>query len=86
MDDPYVSERLYALAYGVSLVTSDDRAVGSLAETVFDLVFREGKPLAHVLLRDYARGVVGAAAHRNVLPPGMDIEATRPAVRIRIHP
>ena len=57
-DDLYVVERLYAVAYGVAMRSHDAEAVECLASTVYDLVFASGSPRAHILLRDYARGVI----------------------------
>ena len=56
--DPYVVERLYAVAYGVAMRSHDASAIECLASVVYDLVFASEKPPAHILLRDYARGVI----------------------------
>lgn len=61
VNDPYVSERLYAVAYGCAMRSRDDEAVRGLAETVYELVFEEGSPPADIMLRDYARGIVELA-------------------------
>ena len=61
VNDPYVSERLYAAAYGVAMRSHDACGVGKLAAGVYDRVFASGSPPAHILLRDYARGVVERA-------------------------
>ncbi len=63
VNDPYVSERLYAVACGLALRSHDPQAVESLAETVFEQVFSDGKPPPHILLREYAGLVVERAAH-----------------------
>jgi hypothetical protein len=62
LDAPYVTERLYAVAYGCAMRnrTSDPGAVGALAQAVYDLAFVDAPPV-HVLTRDYARGVVECA-------------------------
>jgi len=62
-DDPYVTERIYAVAYGVAMRSSDPVATGRLAASVYERVFEGGNPPAHLLLRDYARGVVERAIH-----------------------
>ena len=54
-------ERLYAVAYGCALRSNDANAKASLAQQVYDSVFRDGTPSRHILLRDYARGVVEVA-------------------------
>ena len=61
VNDLYVLERLYAVAYGCALRSNDAHAKASLAQQVYDLVFRDGTPPCHILLRDYARGVVEVA-------------------------
>ena len=62
VDDLYVSERLYAVAYGCVMRAAHDAGrwdeIATVAQTVFDLVFADGDPPPHILLRDYARGVV----------------------------
>ena len=62
VDDPYVLERVYAVAYGVATRSHDPSEVGALAECVYAHVFSTGTP-PHILLRDYARGVVERALH-----------------------
>lgn len=63
VDDPYVCERMYAVAYGVAMRTADAASLAPLAQTVYETVFSEDAPPVHVLLRDYARGVVERAIH-----------------------
>ncbi len=62
VDDPYVVERVFAVAYGVATRSADKNAVGRLATIVYGAVFAAGKAVCHVLQRDYARGVVERAA------------------------
>ena len=78
VNDLYVLERLYAVAYGCALRSRDAKAKASLAQQVYDSVFRDGTPPCHILLRDYARGVVEVAIsegtgididQRNIRPP-----------------
>jgi hypothetical protein len=63
VDDPYVAERVYAVAYGIAMRCHDPVAVGALAACVYGRVFASGSPPPHILLRDYARGVVERALH-----------------------
>lgn len=63
VDDPYVAERIYAVAYGTAMRSHDPVEVGALAMSVYDRVFAGGAPPAHILLRDYARGVVERAIY-----------------------
>ncbi len=61
VNDPYVAERIYAVAYGVAMRSNDPIGLGKLAKLVYTQIFERGHPPAHVLLRDYARGVIERA-------------------------
>ncbi len=61
VNDLYVLERLYAVAYGVAMRCWSATALAPLANVVFDKVFAHKRPPSHILLRDYARGVVERA-------------------------
>ncbi len=63
VDDPYVAERIYAVAYGVVMRNSDANVVGEIATCVYTNVFEKGAPPAHILLRDYARGIIERALY-----------------------
>ncbi|ACY13636.1 AVAST type 2 anti-phage system protein Avs2 [Haliangium ochraceum] len=74
VDDPYVTERVYAAAYGVAMRAHNPAEVGSLALVVYEHVFASTSPPAHILLRDYARGVIERALY---LHPDITIDMTR---------
>ena len=78
VNDPYVVERLYAVAYGVICNMTDPHIISQIAALVFDLVFKDGRPPPHILLRDYARGVLECALQWNLLPEGVNAEQFRP--------
>ena len=78
INDLYVVERLYAVAYGVICNTADPQIISHIAALVFELVFKEGCPLPHILLRDYARGILEFALHKELLPDDVDIQRFRP--------
>ena len=63
VDDSYVAERVYAVAYGTAMRCHDPIPVGTLAACVYSRVFAAGSPPPHILLRDYARGVVERALY-----------------------
>lgn len=77
VNDPYVFERLYAVAYGCALRTSDHSHLKTLAELVFNSIFNVEEVLPHILLRDYARGVIEYSIHLG-LSPNVDIDKIRP--------
>ena len=70
VNDPYVTERIYAVAYGVVTRSHDATKVAKLASLVYERVFARETPPVHILLRDYARGVIERAIHLN---PDLDI-------------
>ena len=80
VDDPYIRERVYAVAYGVAMRSHDPESLGSLASLVYELVFAAGEPPPHILLRDYARGVIERAIHLKA-DITMDARLFRPPYR-----
>jgi len=67
VNDPYVAERLYAVAYGCVLRNADDKTnLKKLSLWVCKNVFKNGKPYPHILLRDYARGIIEVALRENI--------------------
>ncbi|HWB03010.1 MAG TPA: hypothetical protein VG796_08315 [Verrucomicrobiales bacterium] len=62
--EPYVQERLYAVAYGCALRTADLQGLWLLAQEVYDRIFRNGNPPPNVLLRDHARSLVDTARRK----------------------
>lgn len=76
VNDPYVSERLFAVAYGCAMRTNDYNSMKALAEDIYRLVFESGEPPPHILLRDYARGVIEITQHRGI-QLDIDIERVR---------
>ncbi len=72
--DLYITERVYAVAYGVVMRSHNLTEVGSLAKVVYENVFAPEHTPAHILLRDYARGVVERAIHLNA---DLEIDETR---------
>ena len=63
VNDSYVTERIYAVAYGVAMRSHDAIGVEKLSSLVYERVFAKGNPPVHILLRDYARGVIERAIY-----------------------
>ncbi len=79
IDDAYAAERIYAVAYGVVMRSNDAVGVERLARRTYSLVFADGTPPAHILLRDYARGVIERAVYlRPELEADLNLELIRP--------
>ncbi len=83
IDDAYIAERLYAVAYGCALRTSNIHSLAQLAQYVYDRNFSSGNPPLHVLLRDYARNIVEYAIHRQA-PVTVDLALTMPPYNSRM--
>ena len=67
VNDLYVAERLYAVAYGCALRSSNKRDdLKLLSEWVYSEIFKHGNPPIHILLRDYARGIIEVALKQNL--------------------
>ena len=79
VDDPYVAERIYAVTYGVVMRINDVAGAGRLARRTYGLVFADESPPAHVLLRDYARGVIERAVYLSPeLEADLNLDFIRP--------
>lgn len=69
VDDYYILERLYAVAYGCAMRSRNSDDVTKLALHTYETIFAKGEPPVHILLRDYARGVVETGLiHNHRLP------------------
>lgn len=58
VSDPYIKQRLYAVAYGCALRSETAAGLGAIADQVYASIFKRGTPPVDVLLRDYARSVI----------------------------
>lgn len=81
VDDLYVIERMLAAIYGATLQAKTHEGLAPLATAVYEYQFAGGKPAPHVLLRDYARGIIEYANYRGVLPDDISMELVRPPYR-----
>lgn len=77
LDDLYVAERVLAAAYGAAIATTDTEQIRSLAAHVWIAFFESGSPPAHLLLRDYAAGIIEYAASRGAPVAGVDLSRLR---------
>jgi len=81
VDDPYIVERIYAVAAGVAMRCFDPKAVGIIAKKVFDLFFSMKQVPPHIMMRDYSRCVMEKALQLGVLPEGISPKQFRPPYR-----
>ena len=77
VDDMYIYERLYAVAYGVALRTTSRDGLTKLARYVYETIFKHNNPPKDVLLRDHARNIVEYAKYKANLT-AVDMKKVRP--------
>jgi hypothetical protein len=80
INDPYIYERIYAVAYGVVLCAEKHDYLKELAEYIYQSVFNKDFVYPHVLLRDYARGVIEYALSLKVSLE-IDVVKIRPSYK-----
>ena len=83
VNDPYVHERLYAVAYGCALRTQDQQSLVPLSNYIYKTIFDTQTVDAHILLRDYARGVIEYTIHLG-LKPTVELKMVRPPYRSQL--
>ncbi|MBA7533000.1 hypothetical protein ES705_25235 [subsurface metagenome] len=67
ISDLYIKERLFAVSYGCVLRNQEDiKNLKVLAEWIYENIFKNNDPPVHILLRDYARGVIEVALIRRI--------------------
>ncbi|GHA40191.1 hypothetical protein GCM10007103_22040 [Salinimicrobium marinum] len=67
VNDPYVYERLFAVAYGCTLRTDQKEKIAKLSEYIFKTIFSDPTGvIPHILLRDYARGAIEYANYLGI--------------------
>lgn len=67
INDPYIYERLFAVAYGCVLRTDQIEKIKELGEYIFKTMFSHPAGVVpNILLRDYARGTIEYAHHLGI--------------------
>ncbi len=77
-NDPYVTERVFAVVSAVATVECDSVALLKLAEAVYNHVFYSDVVSPNILLRHYARSVIEIAFYRGILTDEDMIQSARP--------
>lgn len=68
INDFYITERLFAVAYGCALRNQKDKEnLKVLAEWIYKNVFENNKPPVHIILRDYARGAIEVTLNMGII-------------------
>jgi hypothetical protein len=77
VNDPYVYERLYAVAYGSVVNADNTNGFTELAHYIYSIIFDCDEVYPHILLRDYARNSIEWVIYQGV-ELDIDIEKVRP--------
>jgi hypothetical protein len=84
VNDPFVTERLICAAYGCALLSSDSTAIVKLARKVNSEYLSGSNRSRHILVRDYAEGIVARA---RALSPRLRLRTIRTRwARSRLRP
>lgn len=78
VNDPYVWERIFAVALGCALRTDNVQELKYLAETVYQKVFCTEYVYPNILLRDYAREIIEFSIHSGLVLDGVEPAKTKP--------
>ncbi|MDL2319781.1 ATP-binding protein [Alistipes sp. OttesenSCG-928-B03] len=79
VNDPYVYERVFAVAYGCVMRTKQTQHLSELGKYIYNTIFnKKGEIYPHILLRDYARNVIEYALHIGIQFPDIEIKKIRP--------
>lgn len=58
VNDPYIYERLFCVSYGCAMRTNQIEKLKELSEYTYNTIFNKKNIYPHILLRDYARGII----------------------------
>ena len=66
VQDLYIIERLYATAYGAVVYNDDENTIKKIGDYVLENIFRKEEVFPHILIRDYALGIVQYALSKGI--------------------
>ena len=65
VNDPYIYERLYAVAFGCAVRMDNKKELTELSQYVYETIFKDKEEVyPHILLRDYAREIIEYANYK----------------------
>lgn len=65
VDDDYIVERLFAVAFGCCTGNQSKGYVASVAQTTYHCLFKDGNPRENILVRDYGKCIIDYALSLN---------------------
>lgn len=83
INDPYVIERVFAIASGVAMRERDQAALKDLSDEVYASLFNKDYVTPNMLIRDFGRCVMEIAQQRGALDKHIEIAKFRPPYKSR---
>jgi len=77
INEPYIYERLFAVAYGVVVRIEDNEGLKELGEYIYETIFNHDEVYTHILLRDYAKNTIDYIDYLGV-KLDIDLEKIKP--------
>lgn len=74
IDDSYIRERIYAIAFGFAVKETRQENLYVLALFIYKEVFNKNEVYPNILVRDYARNIIEYALSRNII---LDIDVCK---------
>lgn len=74
IDELYIQERLFAVAFGVVVRTENNNGLQDLGEYIYKTIFDTDEVVPHILLRDYAKNTIGYILYLDI---GLDIDTEK---------
>ncbi|MEQ5754030.1 AVAST type 2 anti-phage system protein Avs2 [Providencia hangzhouensis] len=80
VNDPYVWERIFAVALGCTLRSRTENylELKKLAEITYSRIFKQEYIYPHILLRDYAREIIEYVIHLGIVIDGFEQQKIKP--------
>lgn len=66
-DDPYILERIYAVAFGCAVNIGNKDKLSALASYVYTAIFDKDEVYPNILLRTYAKNIIDYAIHQGAI-------------------
>lgn len=77
INELYIQERLYAVAFGVVVRTENNIGLKELGEYIYKTIFDTEEVITHILLRDYAKSAIDYISYLGI-DLDIDFEKTKP--------
>lgn len=74
VDDPYIRERVYAIAFGYAVRETNQENLITLSQFAYKEVFNKDEVYPNILLRDYARNIIEYTLSKSIT---MDIDVSK---------